>query len=797
MSSQSHDKRLMPILLLLFVGSGCAALIYEIVWFQLLELVIGSSAISMGVLLGTFMGGMCLGSLLLPRVISPEIHPLKVYGLLEAGIGIIGVLVLIGVPLAGSLYTSFVGHGLTSIFLRAGICALCLIPPTLMMGATLPAISRWVETSRDGISWLGYFYGGNIAGAVFGCLLAGFYLLRVYDMVTATFVAAGINAAVAIFALRLSSRTPARLPTTTPSTEPSQSAEPVSGTRLAYVTIALSGLAALGAEAVWTRQLSLVFGATVYAFSIILAVFLFGLGLGSAAGSYLIRVVQHPRLLLGLCQILVTGAIAWAAWTIANSLPTWPIDPQLINNPWHAFRVDIERCLWAVLPAAFLWGASFPLALASVPSGDKDPGRLVGGVYAANTVGAIIGGLAFSTLVVPSVGSQRAQQILIAISAVAAVSILMHRKAVIVAGLIVAVAVSSVVPPIPGLLVAYGRDFATWIQSPPEVRYVGEGMNSSVAVTEWPSGVRNFHVAGKIEASSAHRDMRLERMLGHLSALMHPQPKSVLIVGFGAGVTAGSFVLHPSIERIVICEIEPLIPEVVSTYFSSQNYNVLSDPRVEVVYDDARHYILTTREKFDIITSDPIHPWVKGAATLYTTEYFENVKAHLNPGGVATQWVPLYDSTEDVVQSEFATFFQTYPYGTVWNSDIREKGYDTVLIGYDGPTKIDIDAFTQRLLRPDHLVVMKSLQEVGFTTPLSILYTYAGWAPDMQPWLRTAEINTDRNLRLQYLAGLVVNFTDADRIYQNFLRYRRIPDDVFAGSAALREDLRQALLPLP
>ena len=198
--------RFPPLLLVLFVGSGCAALIYEIVWFQLLELVIGSSAVSLGVLLGTFMGGMCLGSLMLPRFVSTRRHPLLVYAALEAGIGVLGLIVLGAVPLIGGVYTATSAHGLLGVFLRGVVCAVCLLPPTLLMGATLPAIARWVETTPAGISWLGFFYGSNIAGAVFGCLLAGFYLLRVHDMATTTLVAVVINFSVAAMGVALSRR---------------------------------------------------------------------------------------------------------------------------------------------------------------------------------------------------------------------------------------------------------------------------------------------------------------------------------------------------------------------------------------------------------------------------------------------------------------------------------------------------------------------------------------------------------------------------------------------------------------
>ncbi len=202
-SSPAPPRPFLSVLLLLFFGSGCAALIYEVVWLQLLQLVIGASAVSLGVLLATFMGGMCAGSLLLPRIVSPRRHPLRVYALLELGIGVIGLLVLFGMPYVEQVYVSYAGHGLPAVLLRAAVAGVCLLPPTFLMGATLPAIARWVETDPEGVSWLGFFYGGNIAGAVFGCLLGGFYLLRVYDMATATYVAFAINLAVAVIALAL------------------------------------------------------------------------------------------------------------------------------------------------------------------------------------------------------------------------------------------------------------------------------------------------------------------------------------------------------------------------------------------------------------------------------------------------------------------------------------------------------------------------------------------------------------------------------------------------------------------
>src|SRR5664279_1880373 len=282
LNAPGASRRYLPILLVLFACSGCSALIYEIVWYQLLQLVIGSTAVSLGVLLATFMGGLCLGSVGLARYLPPGRHPLKVYAVIELGIGACGLLAMIGMPLIGGIYTAAVGHGFPSVILRAIVCAICLLPPTILMGASLPAAARWVETTPKGVSWLGLLYGGNTAGAVLGCLLAGFYLLRVHDMATATFVAAAINVTVGLVSFFLAKRAPEHA--AAPDATPAGDANPA-GAWTVYLTIALSGATALGAEVIWTRNLGLMLGATVYTFSIILAVFLTGIGVGSAGGS--------------------------------------------------------------------------------------------------------------------------------------------------------------------------------------------------------------------------------------------------------------------------------------------------------------------------------------------------------------------------------------------------------------------------------------------------------------------------------------------------------------------------------
>lgn len=793
--------KLLPVLLLLFVGSGMCALIYEVVWFQLLELVIGSSAISLGVLLATFMGGMCIGSLYLPRFIDRKHHPLKVYAYLELGIGVMGLVVLYAVPLVGGLYSLTPGHGFVGIAMRAIVAAICLLPPTIMMGATLPAVARWIESTPKGVSWLGFFYGGNTAGAVIGAVLAGFYLLRNYDMNVATFVAVVINVAIFFAARALAANAPVLADTGTDDTLQPAELHNTPGSRIIYVVIGMSGLCALGAEVVWTRLLSLMLGASTYTFSLILAVFLAGLGIGSAAGASLARSVKRPQFALGLAQALQMAGIAWAAFMIAVVLPNWPVNPSLSPGPWFTLHIDVTRCMWVVLPSACLWGASFPLALAALAKRDEDTGKLAGRVYAANTFGAIIGSLAFSLVVIPTFGTQHAEQLLLVLSGISALlafsTLLQSTHVLATASLLVTggflIMLATNVPAIPGLLVAYGRYMVTWLDRV-EIEYVGEGMNSSIAVSRLgENGATQFHVAGKVEASSLPQDMRLQRMLGHLPALVHRDPKSVLIVGFGAGVTSGSFVPYPGIKRIVICELEPLIPEVVSRYFANENNHVKDDPRTTIFYDDARSFIITTKETFDIITSDPIHPWVKGAASLYTKEYFEAVKAHLNPGGVVTQWVPLYESNLAAVKSEVATFLEVFPNGTVWANNVDGKGYDVVMLAGKDSLVIDINRIEERLRAQNYQPVVESLVEVGFNSSLQLFSTYATQASDLRSWVSDAEINRDRNLRLQYLAGTGLNAYQGDAIFHSMVNDRRFPTNLFVADEAWKDALRGIL----
>ena len=685
----------------------------------------------------------------------------------------------------------------------------------MLMGATLPAISRWFDQQDEAAASVGFLYTANIAGGAVGTVLAGFYLLRVHDTVVASAVAVAINIAVALGAWLWARGTnvPRYEHVSGHEAPRNGGGEGVGVSQRSmnllpiYVVAGMSGFTALGAEVVWTRQLSLLFGASVYTFSLILAVFLAGLGAGSLAGSSIARRSKDPAVALGQAQLLLAFTIAFGAWMIVHGLPLW--QPTRSFLPWVrlspplTFAFDAIRCAIALMPATVLWGASFPLMLAA--AGAADLPRQLSRITAINTAGALTGTLSLTLIGIPMMGSQRSQQVLVLMAALAGFvmvsSVRRDRTARTVLPGVTSLAVTAammlaiwLVPPIPGRLIAYGRSVDSW-SSIKRFLYLAEGATASVAVTEGIAGARQFHIAGKVEASDMDVDMRLERMLGHIPALVHPHPRAVLIVGVGAGVTAGALAIHPEVERIVICEIEPMVPTSARQFFGEENHHVFDDPRVQLIFDDARHFLQTTNERFDIITSDPIHPWVRGAATLYSLEYLQLARAHLNPGGVVTQWIPLYETNVASAKSEIATFAQVFPDTTLWNPDLLEEGYDLVALGRVEPAKISEAAIALRL--QDSAAVRDSLWEVSLKSAAAVLSTYAGRGRDLAPWLADAQINRERHLRLQYLAGLAANTDERFLIFQQILQYRRYPADLFEASAELESQMRQWSAPEP
>ena len=811
-------------LLLLFIGSGCAALVYEVVWYQSLALIVGSNAVSMAVVLATYMGGMSLGSVAYLRWQQRGAQPLRVYALLELAIALCALLVLYGLPWAGGLYLAIGGAGATGLLLRGLFCAAFLLVPTMAMGATLPAAAAWLRATPAGIGRVGFYYTANLLGGMAGALLAGFWLLRVYDVQVATFAAMALNAAVALAALWLArgSRAHAGAALDTPdAARPAARADVVAAAAaaaasasptLVYVTIALSGACALGAEVVWTRNLALLLGGTVYTFSLILGTVLAGLAIGSGIGSSASAAMRTPRRGLALCQLGAMLGLAWAAWWQVAALPNWPINPQLAPSQWFVLQLDFVRALWTVLPAAICWGASFPLAIAAIADGGNSSSRAVARIYTANTLGAIVGALLTSLVLIQTVGTQRSQQLFMLLAAAGAIVMLLPRRVTPVhaatvrrsgwAGRTIAAMLGTVlllaatlplVHAVPGVLAGYGRWAVTWLHSQGQFIFVGEGRNATLAVSQMDSGVRNYHNAGKVQASSTPEDMRLQRMLGHLTTLLARDPANVLVIGCGAGVTAGAVSVDPDVRSQTIAEIEPLVPRVVSSYFREENQGVIQNPKVHVQLDDARHFLLASHEKFDAITADPFDAWVKGSATLNTLEFYQEMKRHLNPGGVVTAWVAFYETDAAATKSELATFMQVFPYAMVFGNLSGGQGYDGVLVGSAEPLNIDVAALEAKLHQPRYAPVLQSMQTVNFDSAVSLLGTFAADGSQLAGFLADAQINRDRNLRLQYLAGMAVNSYAQSSLYNELKASGGWKDGLFGGDRQTLAQLRSLI----
>jgi len=793
---EARDRSRVVWLAGLVAASGCAALIYEIVWFHLLQIVIGSSAWSLGILLGTFMGGLCLGSALVPRLVGRS--PLRLYAVLELAIAAAGVLILNAMPLVDAFYEKAGG----SLSLRVTIASVSLLPATIAMGATLPIVVGTLRVLHSGFRSAGILYGANLVGAVAGDLVAGFYLLRIHDVSVATYAAAGINVATALAAWRL-----ARLETRHASSSDSTvapGANPVGS--LIYVVAGLSGLTALSAEILWTRWLTLTFGATVYAFSIVLAAFLLGLGVGSFAAEAMFgRRAGEPRVFLGWCQLLSCLAITASSLLLSHGAAFWPA--QESASGWErTFALHFLAALVIVLPPTLLWGASMPLAIESMSRQMRAPARIVGALFAANTLGAIVGAIGTTFLLGASVGTQHALQILVGLSAVSALVAFLSsapdnnglRTSQWVAAAAIVASCVLVMPVIPSELIAYGRRAAEWMEMAKvadtgEILYAAEGVNDFVAVSRGAGGELEYHASGKVQASTLPEDMRLQLLLAHLSHLVPPRPANVLVIGCGAGITAGALSLAPRVERLTIAEIEPLAPRAAAAFFAKQNHDVLQNPRTLLRIDDGRHVLATSHEMYDVITTDLIDPWVKGVAALFTREFFDLAKRRLRPGGVVTQFVELYQSSPDAVRTEIATFVDAFPNAVIWGNAREGKGYDLVLLGQLDPVRIDVDALQRTLDLPEYAPVADSLRTIGINSAIDLVSTYAASARDLESWLPGAAINRDRNLRLQYLAGTSLDMEESGPIYDEILRRSTFPDETLSGSAETLAALRARL----
>lgn len=768
---------LRPVVLLLFFFSGAAALVYEIAWTRSLGLVFGASHLAVTTVLAVYMGGQALGSALLAKRADATARPLRLYGLLELGIAVFAVLFLglmkVYPVLYGPLARLADESPLYLTVLRVGFAVVATIVPTTLMGATLPVLTRFVAGREGGPGkQLSFLYAFNTFGAVAGSLLAGFVLLEALGVTATLLSAAGVSAAIGVAALVLQRRLVpgdvAAVPRQAPQVARPGGEVSALTVRLTLWGIGVSGFCALGYEVLWTRMLTLVVGTSVYSFTLMLVAFLTGIGLGSQVFGLAKQLTARRAALVFAGSQFAIGATALAVTIAMRDLPDLStslqglfVGLQLREFSLRLLSSSVIAVAFMLVPAFFM-GAAFPAAGTVWAQGHQSLGAAVGRLLSSNTLGAILGASVSGFALVSVFGIERSLQLLVALNVAAGLVVAVHalgRPRLMAPVLVALAAVLGARAAWPG----WGRSwnekyFAAHVNSlrrveTPEQRaerlqsldllYYREGVNETVSVTQPAGDIQTFIVNGRPEASNHPVDVQCQRALGHLPMLLHPGPRRVFVLGTGTGMTLGSTALHPEVEKVVLAEIEEGVLGVART-FADWNHHVLDNPKLHIVFNDGRNYLATTREEFDVITADPIHPWSGGAAYLYTQEYFRSVAERLAPRGIACQWLPLYELTTRDLQTVVKTFASEFKYVMIWRTY-----FDAELIGSNDPLVIDEAALARRLA---FAPIRDALAEVQMGSPRALLSSFVAGTPGAHAFATGGALNTDDNLVLEFSA---------------------------------------------
>ncbi len=779
---------------LMFFLSGAAALIYQVVWVRSLTLIFGGSHLAVTAVLSIFMAGLAIGGYAIGKYVDHVSKPLRLYGLLELGIALFAVVFIGLMRLYPSIYVPLAqGKDNAHFYLlliRVLFAAVALIIPTTLMGGTLPVLSRFVSNQpKDLRSYLSFLYGVNTFGAVLGAIAGGFFFLRFYTVSTTLQVAILTNVLIGLAALLLQDRAATVLapnPSVSEVKEMSLKAGSAGFSRpktienpfplkLVLWGIGVSGFCALGYEVLWSRILTIVVGASVYSFTTMLVAFLAGIALGSEAYGLLPRFFKVKdrgtsrsiswfggvQVLIGVTALLVTiyirdipaNSVRLQNYFLGMGIGSFGV------RGWSNFTLAF---FYMVVPAFFM-GVAFPLAGKVHAEYRKVVGGAVGEILAFNTLGAILGAAASGYVMIYLFGIERSLQMLTVINIGFGLLVLLSMRNINLlkwgmAGLTAASL----------LFLAFNQNtlrmwnmkyFAIFRSNQPEafrtpemireaventeVLYYGEGVEAIVSSIKIKGGEQSFNTNGRIEASSHLQALQCQFTLGHLPMLLNKNPRNILVVGLGSGMTLGATSIHPSVENITLLEIEPKVIGVAKT-FKKYNHDVLKSPKLKIIFNDGRNFLMTSKNKFDVITADPIHPWFRGAGYLYTTEYFKLASEHLLPGGVICQWLPIYELTPDDLKSVVRTFREHFRYTMLWLTQS-----DAELVGSNSPILIDEAELDRRIAEP---TIFGDLGRVTMGSATDFLSYFVMGTEGMKNFSNGGVLNTDNNLYLEFSA---------------------------------------------
>jgi spermidine synthase len=782
------------LLLTLFFLSGFTGLGYEVLWGKWLGTVFGSSAWAIATTLSAFMAGLALGSYTAGRLkIINKYNQFLIYGILELGIGIYALLFpsILNMTdyLQGHFAFGWIDHYAFYNLLRFVLCLFAIIIPTSLMGATLPILSEYIsQRASSPVQWSSYLYGSNTFGAFIGTIISGFFLIAAFGLTKANLIFVCINVVVGLTAIvhaLFKDSQAIRAVLQTQESEQIVSSSP-NLYRIIVLIFFINGFCNLAYEVLWTKALSLIIGSTTYAFTLMLGIFLAGIALGSLYISRKLGSIKNMLLLFIICQIGM-GLWVLASPLLINQMPTWFLRGLLSGGmTWHALIiVKIILCTILIAPLTLLAGAVFPLGFKLAFSSKEQLKHEVANLYGINTAGGILGSFIAGFITIPLLGMELSLKI-IALFHIAAVIILLIRRT---EGKQI-FAKYQIHATIAGLIIIILTFTATWdkkmlasgvyfqprrfIDSENKILvkdrmaeetlvYHGEGAGAVVDVIESPGGYRELSINGQPVASSFFYDYRLQRLLGILPLMLHPKPEHILVIGLGTGMTSGTSAIDTTSKEITIVELNKDVVTA-SDEFKSWNLNVLSKPNVKIVIEDALHYLKYVDKKYDIITSDPIHPFLPGSSNLYALDHYEVSREKLNPGGIFCQWVPLYQLNEIDVKTILKTFAAAFDNATMWTT-----GTDFILCGAKGNYPAKPQDFYTKASLPEYKPI---LQLLGFWKPEEVLMSYVGELSKTALPLNDAPLNTIDFPFLEFSASkAILEYTigrNLKLLYQNF-----------------------------
>jgi spermidine synthase len=756
---------------LLFFFSGATGLLYEVLWFKHLALLFGKTALAQTIVLATFLGGLALGNSWLGKRADRSRNPLRLYAHLELGIAVLAPLTPALIAAISSIYFSLVTSGASVAFsslVRTMASVAALLLPTMLMGGTLPALSRYAaagsERTQESVSW---FYSVNSAGAVLGCLAAGFIMIPTWGLDLSVSLTAGANLLIGVVALLVArssgdSPAPAKV-------EPCVPAPAQKTLILILAVVFLGGWASLAFEVAWIRLLSMVMGSSTYSFSIMLSAFIAGLSLGSYLVSRGVCRRWNPGLALAFAEAGVSLSILLTL-PLYERLP-WVfllLDGVLRHTPANFYIFEGIKFLFSfslmLLPTCFL-GMTLPLAVDAFSGGAHRLGRDVGGVFSWNALGNVLGAITAGLWLLPALGIQRLIEAGVAVDLVLASALVWTfarwgrgQKAaalgacwLTLAGIFVlspawdqALMTSGGFRSIPGRhYPSYQRYRADWKSL--RVRYYKDDAETTVAVLESPNPAIGLvlKLNGKVDATSSG-DMPNQLLMGHIPLLLKPDAKDALLVGLGSGVTAGSALRHP-LERLDVVEISGGVADA-AKLFKDYNYDALSDPRLALHIEDAHAFIHNSSRSYDLIMSEPSNAWVAGIGDLFSAEFYREAKARLKDGGLMAQWLHLYEMNDATVQVVLHTFASEFQDLTLWETT---PGNDIIIVGSKGPLKVDFKTMEKRFgLKP----VRTDLARIGIEDLPDLLSLQVAAGAPLAKQFESGQLNEEKFPILEYQA---------------------------------------------